>query len=113
MSNVEMNTASDPDIAAASGMLRRGWMFYGNLVLVVCAILIATIRGYSSAIHVVFWATVPACIALRCFDITRMNGRTVTNKPATLRHGRRYALVLSVAAAMVWGTAHWVSWLSR
>jgi len=108
-----MDDMENSDVAAASGMLRLGWMFYGNLVLVVCAILIATTRGYSFAINVVFWATVAACIALRYFDITGMNGRTITNQPATLRHWRRYALLLSIAAAVVWIAAHGVSCFTR
>jgi hypothetical protein len=108
-----MDDMDNSEITAASGMLRLGWMFYGNLVLVACAILIATTRGDSSAIDTIFWATVAGCIALRYLDITRMNSRTVINQPAALRHWRRYALFLSVAAAVVWGVAHGVYWLSR
>ena len=113
MSKSEMNIPSDPDIVAGSGMLRLGWMFYGPLALLVLAVVIATNRGFHPAVDAIFWATVAACIGLRYMDIKRMNGRTVRNKPATLRHWRRYTLFLTVAVAVVWGAAHGIAYLSR
>jgi uncharacterized membrane protein len=108
-----MDDRGNSDTAAGSGMLRLGWLFYGNLVLLACAILIATTSRYSPAIDIVFWATVAACVGLRYLDIARMNGRTITNQPATLRHWRRYSLFLFAAAAAVWAVAHGIAYLSR
>jgi hypothetical protein len=90
-------------------------MLFGNAVLLVCIVSIAQVRGASflSAADYVLWSTVVVLIALRYVDVTKLKGTTVTDKPATMTHWRRYAILLSVGAAAAWGAAHGIAYISR
>ena len=101
---------SKPDSKQDSGsgcLVRIGWLLVGNAILVVSTrSIVLNHEGFVSLADLVFWAAVLGMIALRHLDIARLEGRTVTGEPATLSHWRRYAVLMSVAAAVVWAAAH-------
>jgi hypothetical protein len=86
-------------------------MLLGTASLALSTIIISQHRSFLSVADAVFWTTVAACILLRYLDIKWMNGRTVTYEPATLRHWRRYAILMLVISPVVWGAAHGVAFL--
>ena len=91
-----------------SGCLTRLlWLGVGNVVLGISAVFIAQKRGLVfSAADGVFWASVILMILVRRVDITILHGWTATGEPATMRHWRRYAVLLPVVGALVWAGAH-------
>lgn len=89
-------------------LLRLLWMAFGNLALVMIAIVIIERRDFS-AVDVAYWLVVVVLVVARYLDITRFAGRTASDEPATMRHFRRYALGLLVSAAAVWTGAHVLS----
>ena len=113
MSKPERETTSIPVMSAGDCWVRLGWMLFGTAALVISTTVIASSRSFPSAADAVFWFSVVACIALRYLDVSRRTGLTVTGEPATMRHWRRYALIMGVAAPIVWGAAHAISYLSR
>ena len=88
-------------------LLRITWMGIGNVALVLLALSILE-QGRFSMFDALFWSAVGALVAVRFVDITRFGGLTTENAPADLRDWRRYATLLLLAAAGIWGVAHWI-----
>lgn len=88
-------------------LLRLFWMAFGNLALLILAILISE-RGKFSALDVGYWAVVAALIAARHVDIARFEGQTSHGEPATMQHFRGYVVRVLVVAAALWASAHLV-----
>ncbi len=83
---------------------RLFWMGFGNIALVITALLIYRSAG-SSIADLVFWLIVGLSIGARYIDIVRYQGTTVDGEPATTAHFKRHALTLLVAGAAVWAVA--------
>ena len=86
-------------------LLRLFWMAFGNLALVMIAIVIVRQQRFS-VLDVAFWLIVIAAAVARLVDIKHFDGRTVEGEPATMIHFRRYAWRLPVVAAILWSAAH-------
>jgi hypothetical protein len=91
-------------------LLRLFWMAFGNLALVLIALVIIERRDFS-AVDVAYWLVVVALVIARYVDIARFAGRTASDEPATLRHFRRYALGLLASAAALWTCVHVLNYL--
>ena len=88
-------------------LIRLCWFVLGNIALLITAKVISSHRNsFLSWADLIFWLIVPAVIAVRYFDITRMGGRTVDGKPATMRHWRRYSVMFSAVCLLLWALAH-------
>jgi hypothetical protein len=95
-------------------LARPFWMFLGNFVLMICAV--NTFIGESKSTRtsdIIFWSAVAAMIIVRFLDIKFLDGLTADGKPASLRHWRRYAIILALSSALVWAAAHIASTLSK
>lgn len=86
-------------------LLRLFWMAFGNLGLLMFAMLIFQRRSFS-AIDAGYWAVVAALVGARYADIACFDGRTTSGAPATMQHFRRYVLALLAVAAGLWGCVH-------
>lgn len=94
-------------------LLRLYWMGFGNMALVICAVLAAR-RPAPSLLDGVYVFIVCSLVVARYVDISRFNGGTVDGDPATMAHWRRHAVALVPVAAAIWlGTrfVHARGWL--
>jgi hypothetical protein len=106
-----MSAPTNQPIDKQSGILailaRPFWMFFGNFVLMICAANI--LMGESSSNRtsdIIFWCAVAAMIIVRLLDIKFLNGQTATGEPASVKHWRRYAIMLVLISAVIWAAAH-------
>jgi len=75
--------------------------------MMISAVTILMGEGSSTRIpDIIFWCIIPAMIIVRFLDIKFLDGRTTTDKPATLAHWRKYAVLLIIISAIIWLVAH-------
>ncbi len=92
-------------------LLRVFWMFLGNSVLALSALLIMQ-KGMSfSPIDILYWLIIPLLIAARYADISWFKGDTAYGEPASMTHWRQYAVKLLLIGAGVWFAAHGAGYL--
>ena len=97
------NQTTDKQRGVLAILARIFWMFLGNFALMICAVTILIGEGGSTRIpDIIFWCVVPAMIIVRFLDIKFLDGQTVTDKPATLVHWRKYTILLVICAAIIW-----------
>jgi hypothetical protein len=102
-----MSDSSENTQSGAGCLLRTYWMFVGNVLLLLLAVLIHEKKAPLFAfIDLPFWLVVGSILAARYVDIRFMNGETGEGKPATMTNWRRYAVLLLIAAGLVWVLAH-------
>ena len=95
----------------AGCFLRLVWMMIGNLILLFCAITIAQSQSSLLGVADVFyWATVGCVLAARYVDIRYLKGLTTDGDPASMVHWRRYAVLLGVAATVLWFAVHGIAY---
>ncbi|MCK7489537.1 MAG: hypothetical protein MZU79_04335 [Anaerotruncus sp.] len=81
-------------------VVRLTWIF-GSSLLVFGAIFIA--RGKASGpADMLFWLIALGLIIARYVDVRYLKGETADNKPATLKHWRRYSVILLIAAGSLY-----------
>jgi hypothetical protein len=80
-------------------LVRLIWIF-GGILLVYGALFIAQRKGGLVADLGLFGLAL-LIILVRFVDIKYLKGETMDNKPATLRHWRRYALLVLIAAGFL------------
>lgn len=93
-----------PQDESAGGCLsivvRLIWIF-GASLLAFGAIFI--IQGNAPGLaDIVFWLMAFGLILTRYVDIRCLHGETADNKPATLKHWRRYSAILLMAAGLLY-----------
>jgi hypothetical protein len=101
------NQPIDKQRGISAILARLFWMFLGNFMLMICAA--NTIMGEGKSTRtsdIIFWFAVSAMIIVRFLDIKFLDGLTATGKPASIKHWRRYAIVLVVISAVIWTAAH-------
>lgn len=85
-------------------VLRITWLMWGNFALLACAALVA--QGIVPIVSdLLFFLMAGGLIAVRYVDITQFKGETSDGEPATLAHWRRYAIMMVVTSAALWGLA--------
>ena len=94
------------DSERTSGMrclVRCLWRIGGSVIAVISALAIARNRGtFLRIADGAFWGAVIAAVRLRDPDGIRFGGTTATGEPATIRHGRRHAVILVVMSTAGW-----------
>ena len=90
--------------SVAGCLPRIFWMAFGNIALIMAALLIYKSAGWSIA-DFAFWLIVGLLIGARYIDIVRYKGTTAHGEPATMAHFKRYVGMLLVAGAAVWAVA--------
>jgi hypothetical protein len=75
----------------------------GNAAVLVLAVPIMQEPSWTlTAKDALCWTIVPAVVALRYVDVTRLRGRTADGEPATPRHVVRHAVGLIALSAVLW-----------
>lgn len=103
--------SDSPQQRAGGCLTRLCWMAFGNVALLVSAILIAkNHETHFSAIDVIFWVIVAGMLVARYADIKWLQGQTADGSTqATMSHWRRYVVLLLVIAVVVWALAHFAA----
>lgn len=99
--------STEPESESGRGCLpalvRLVWIF-GGIVLIYCALFIAQRKGGAIAdLALLFLAL--GIILVRFIDIKYLKGETMDNQPATIKHWRRYALKILIAAGLLYALA--------
>lgn len=104
-------TPSDPSTTAPAGcLLRLVWTMGGSAAIyLVLATIAATKPPLPSALDFIVGGTLLVMVAARWLDITRCNGRTLNDEPATLRHWRRYTVLLITSTLAAWALARLIA----
>jgi hypothetical protein len=93
-------TKPESSAGCLSIVVRLTWIF-GASLLVFGAIFI--MQGKASGLaSVIYWLIALGLILARYIDIRYLKGETSDNKPATLKHWRRYSAVLLIAAGSLY-----------
>ena len=104
------NTLTAPPIAPSGCLLRLVWSIGGTAaIFLVLAMIIANKPPIPSSLDFIAGATLIVMLAARWLDITRCNGRTLGDEPATPRHWGRYAVLLVGSTLAAWSLAHWIA----
>lgn len=108
-----LNTPHTPDappIAPAGCLLRLVWSIAGSgAIYLALATIGATRAPLPSGLDFIVGITLILMLAARWVDITRCNGRTLHDEPATLWHWRRYAVLLVGSTLAAWTLAHLIA----
>jgi hypothetical protein len=106
------NTTNTPDtpIAPSGCLLRLVWSIGGSATIYLALATIGATRPpLPSSLDFVVGVTLIVMLAARWLDITRCNGRTLSDDPATLWHWRRYAVLLGSSTLAAWSLAHLIA----
>ncbi len=87
--------------------VRLIWIF-GGIALIYCALYIAQ-RESAVLTELLMPFMALALVLFRFLDIRYLKGETLDNKPATLKHWRRYVLIVSVVAGTLYILAKFVA----
>ncbi len=98
--NQQIPTKPEPSSGCLSIVVRLTWIF-GVSLLVFGTIFIAQGNAPGLA-DMIFWLIALALILARFVDIRYLKGETTDNKPATLKHWRRYSAILLIAAGLLY-----------
>ena len=103
-----MQDQKDSGPGGAGCLLRLYWMLFGNAILwFLLAYIVSKRPGLPSAFDAIYWLIVVSLVLARYMDIRYHKGPTAySNEPATLRHWRRYGVLLVVVAFAGWVGAH-------
>lgn len=98
--NQQIPTKPKSSSGCLSIIVRLTWIF-GVSLLIFGAIFIiqGNVPGLADAI---FWLITLGLILARYVDIRYLKGETAENKPATLKHWRRYSVILLLAAGLLY-----------
>ncbi|GEM_PF-5189742 len=90
-------------------LVRLAWLLLGPAALFFTAARVADGRGpHRLDADLAFFAVAAAMVALRYLDVTRLDGQRANGQRATRQDFRRYALLVTVVAVLVWGAATWI-----
>lgn len=100
ISNQQVPTKPESSSGCLSIVVRLTWIF-GASLLVFGAIFI--IQGNAPGLaDMIFWLIALGLILARYVDIRYLKGETTDNKPATLKHWRRYSVIVLIAAGLLY-----------
>ena len=111
-----MNESSKVNDSGQTGFiglaLRLLWMGFGNLALMVLAILIWQDKIPFFSVHdLLVGLVVVLLIVCRYIDISYFHGGTSYGEPATMKHWRRYVVWLVLISLAMWAAAHGLAYL--
>jgi hypothetical protein len=93
-----------PEMSLVSGVARIYWLLGGTSALFVLAL--ALTRSSRWATHLAYWMVVASLLLVRYIDVRWLNGLTASGEPASLRHWRRYAVAVLLAATGIAAASH-------
>jgi len=100
VSTQQVPTKSESSGGCLSILVRLTWIF-GTSLLVFGAIFIIR-RDVPGPADILYWLIALGLILTRYVDIRYLKGETADNKPATLKHWRRYSVILLIAAGLLY-----------
>lgn len=84
-------------------VLRLYWMLVGHIAIFSAALFIATQKDLRSILIYIFYFLLPATsVACRYLDIRFFKGQTSEGEPATMKHWRRFSIVVIIYSAAIW-----------
>jgi uncharacterized membrane protein len=98
--NQQIPTKPESSSGCLSIIVRLTWIF-GVSLLVFSAIFIAKGKAAGLA-DIIFWLIALGLILARYVDIRYLKGETSDNQPATLKHWRRYSVMLLIASGLLY-----------
>jgi len=105
--NLQVQPEPESGRGCLPALVRLIWIF-GGIGLVFTAVFIAQGRGGLMADLSPF-ALALVVILVRFADIRYLKGETMDNKPATLRDWRRYALLVLIAAGLLFAAGKFLA----
>jgi len=99
--------SAEPEIQQSSivgAFLRAFWMFGGNVLLFFVTIAIFEKGARTpNLLDTLYWAIVVLLVLAKYLDVRCYHGLTGQGEPATMKHVRRYVVILVQVTAVVWG----------
>ena len=84
-------------------ILRLYWIFGGHGVAAMLALYITLQKSFNSVlINCIYLLAVLSLIVTRYIDIKSFAGQTAEGEPATLKHWKRYSILVVAIYAVVW-----------
>lgn len=83
-------------------LFRLVWIF-GGVAIIYCALFVA--QGKGGVADLLLWVLTLGIILVRFIDTRYLKGETRDNTPATMKHWRRYALMMLIFAAILYALA--------
>ena len=107
----ETKSSQSPEQVGCMGfILRTLWLMLGNMGLAVIAIfIIMNHLPLFSLYDLLFWVVVVLLIIVRYVDIAYLHGGDQYGDPATMKHWRKYAVLLPAISLVMWAIAHGVA----
>lgn len=106
-SNRNHTSTTPTGLTGLGCLIRMLWFLVAHAVLLLSAAIIVQQHGkFFSPADAVFCGTVIFAAVIRYIDIRFCRGMTSTGEPATMRHWRRYVLLLVVVSLIVLAAAH-------
>ena len=98
--NQQVPTKPESSSGCLSVLVRLTWIFGGSF-LIYGAIFIAQGKGPGLA-DTIFLLFTLGLILVRFVDIRYLKGETMDNHPATLKHWRRYSVIMLIVAGLLY-----------
>jgi len=86
------------------GVLARFyWMAIGPMIIILIAIAIMMKSFEKNAItNLTYWGLVLSVILIRYLDIRYLKGETADGEPATMKHWKRFCMLLLIIYTVLW-----------
>jgi len=107
-----LNTQESPSSGLPGCLTRIAWFFGGYAVLFILSAKIVVDRSpLPSFRDAAFLLVAVAIIVLRYVDIHHFHGDTADGKPATMRHWKRYSILVAIGSLLLWLATRGIVWL--
>jgi hypothetical protein len=103
-----MQDQKETGVSGVGCLVRIFWMLFGHgIAWLVMASIFVKRPPIPSAYDLVYWLLVGALVLARYVDIRYHNGQLAYSEgAATLKHWRRYAVLLVIVYLLAWVSAH-------
>ena len=108
----ESPSSQSPEQVGCMGFILRSlWLMVGNVGLAVVALfIILNHPPIFSLYDLLFWAIVVLLIIVRYIDIAYFHGGDQYGDPATMKHWRKYAVLLPAISLVMWSLSHGIGY---
>ncbi|MCX6558919.1 MAG: hypothetical protein NTZ26_00260 [Candidatus Aminicenantes bacterium] len=105
--NPQLSQDSDSGSGCLSGFVRLTWIF-GGVSLVYCAVYVAMRKGPVVA-DILLFVFALLLIVARFLDIRYLDGETMNQQPATIKHWRRYSFFVLIITSALYALAKFIA----